>query len=82
PPPPAALTPVLAARLANIEKLLIEELGQSGKGLLERALGKTPRGSRPAGEWLLALRMAVLATVTEPGARVTIAASYHFTPPD
>lgn len=82
PPPPAALTPALTARLADIEILLIQELGQSGKTQLQRALSKTPRGVRPVSEWLLALRTSVLATVTDPGARATIATSYYWTPPE
>lgn len=82
PPPPAALTPALTARLADLEALLVQEVGQSGKAQLQRAISKTPRGSRPVSDWLLALRAAVLATVADPGARATIATSYLWTPPE
>jgi len=82
PQPPPALTPALAVRLADLEALLVQELGQSGKTQLQRALSKTPRGLRPVSEWLLALRTSVLSTVTDPGARATIATSYYWTPPE
>jgi hypothetical protein len=82
PPPPAMMTPALSARLADIERLLIEEVGPGGKSMLERVLSKTPRSNRPVSEWLLALRNGILATVADPGARVTIITSYLFTPPE
>lgn len=68
----------LVARLGHIEQLLVEELGPSGKALLERSRTKTPRGTASACAWLLALRNTVLTDIADPGARVTIATSLHW----
>jgi hypothetical protein len=69
---------LLNARLGDIEQLLVEELGPSGKSLLDRSRTKTPRGTASATAWLLALRNTVLADIADPGARVTIATSLHW----
>ncbi len=68
----------LNARLRDIEQLLVEELGPSGKSLLERSRTKTPRGTASGSAWLLALRNVVLTDIADPGARVTIATSHHW----
>jgi hypothetical protein len=86
PAPAAASTSLqesgLAQRLERLEQLLAEELGASGKPLLERALRKAPRGSLPLGAWLLELRRAVLADIPDPTARVTVAMSVEWADAD
>lgn len=67
------------ALLREIEQLLVEELGLSGKSLLERCRAKTPRGNASATAWLFALRNTIVADIAEPGARVTLATSHLWT---
>jgi hypothetical protein len=71
--------PMLEERLRAIERLLVEELGPSGKTLLERCRGKTPKGKGTTSDWLLALRQTVVGEVAEPGARVAVGTSYLWT---
>ncbi|MGC4067550.1 MAG: hypothetical protein QM784_23475 [Polyangiaceae bacterium] len=68
----------LTQRLERLEQLLVEELGASGKPLLERAMRKAPRGGAPLGTWLLELRRAVLSEILDPAARVTVAMSVEW----
>jgi hypothetical protein len=72
----------LAQRLEHLEQLLVEELGTSGKALLERAMRKAPRGNAPSGTWLLELRRAVLTEILDPAARVTVAMSVEWAEAD
>jgi serine/threonine protein kinase len=90
-PPPSSSSPpksvssnltfdaALVDRLEAIERLLVEEMGPSGKALLERCRNRNPRGQISSYEWLLRLRNTVLSEITDPGARVTIGTSLHWT---
>ncbi|MFC1642086.1 hypothetical protein ACFL5O_05275 [Myxococcota bacterium] len=79
-PPVVADTTASNAQLEQLEELLIEEIGPTGRALLRRAKRQVAHSGIPESSWLRELRTAVLAGLTDPGAWATVATSPLWAP--
>lgn len=83
-PAPAAEPPLETseqiARLEEIESLIVEELGPTGRALFQRAKRRAVRPGVPEATWLADLRTLVLSELTDRGVWATVATSVLWLP--